>query len=96
MFEKIDRLMLAGLGALSMSKEKAEKIFDEYVEKGKAAHADKSGFVKEVMSSAEKTRGELEKMISKQVHQAVDKLNLATKEDIKKLEAKLDKLSKKE
>jgi polyhydroxyalkanoate synthesis regulator phasin len=96
MFEKMDKLMLAGLGALSMSKEKAEKIFDEYVEKGKAEHADKSGFVKEMMNSAEKTRGEFEKMISKQIHETVDKLNLATKEDVKKVEKKVDKLSKKE
>lgn len=96
MFEKMDKLMLAGLGALSMSKEKAEKIFDEYVDKGKAAHADKTGFVKEMMSSAEKTRGELEKMMSKQVNEAVNKLDLATKEDIKRLERKLNKLSKKE
>ena len=36
MFETLDKIMLAGLGAMSMTKEKAESIFDEYVEKGKA------------------------------------------------------------
>jgi polyhydroxyalkanoate synthesis regulator phasin len=96
MFEKVDRLMLAGLGALSMSKEKAEEIFDEYVQKGKTEQANKKGFIKEMMNSADKTREELEKMISKQVHQAVDKLDVATKKDIKRLETKLDELLKKE
>jgi len=28
MFETLDKLLLAGLGAMSMTKEKAEQIFD--------------------------------------------------------------------
>ena len=34
MFETLDKMMLAGLGALSMTRERAEKLFDEYVKKG--------------------------------------------------------------
>ena len=39
MFETIDKLFLAGLGTLSMTRERAEKIFDEYVNRGKAENA---------------------------------------------------------
>jgi hypothetical protein len=46
------------------------------------------------MDSAEKTRSELEKMISEQVQQAVTSLHLATKEDIERLDQKLDQLLK--
>ncbi|MHC4143474.1 MAG: hypothetical protein ACYSUD_01715 [Planctomycetota bacterium] len=35
MFETLDKMMLAGLGAISMTRERADKIFDEYVNKGK-------------------------------------------------------------
>ena len=92
MFENLDRLMLAGLGVISMTRERAEKIFDEYVSRGKAETQGKEGFVKEVMDSADKTRKDIEKLVSEQVAKTVDKLNLATKGDIKRLEEKVDKL----
>ena len=92
MFEALDKIMLAGLGAMSMTKEKAESIFDEYVEKGKAQKEHRDGFVKDVMDQAEKAKGDLEKVISEQVEKAMSKQPMATKEDIKRIEARLDEL----
>ena len=92
MFETLDKVMLAGLGAMSMTKEKAEQIFDEYVEKGKAHKEHRAGFVKDVMDQAEKAKDDLEKVISEQVEKAMTKQPMATKDDIKRIEAKLDQL----
>jgi polyhydroxyalkanoate synthesis regulator phasin len=92
MFEAIDKAMMAGLGALTMSREKAEKLFDEYVSKGEAAREGRTGFVKEVMDSAEKTRQELEKLVSDQIQKTVTGLHLASQEDVARLEEKLDRL----
>lgn len=92
MFENLDRLMLAGLGAVSMTREKAEKIFDEYVNRGQAEKQAREGFVKEVMDTADKTRKDIENLVSEQVEKTVDKLNLATKKDLQRLEEKIDKL----
>lgn len=94
MFETLDKMMLAGLGAVSMTRERAEKIFDEYVSRGKADKEARSGFVKEIVDSAEKTRKEFEKIISEQVQKTVDQLSLATHKDIQRLEEKIDKLLK--
>ena len=96
MFETLDKFLLAGLGALSMTRERAEKIFDDYVSRGKAEKEARTGFVKDVMDTAEKTRSELEKIVSEQVQAAVSKLSLATREDLARVEKKLDKLLKKE
>ncbi|RKY09788.1 MAG: hypothetical protein DRP56_02165 [Planctomycetota bacterium] len=92
MFETLDKVMLAGLGAMSMTKEKAEQIFDEYVEKGKAQKEHRAGFVQDLMDHAEKAKTDLEKVVSEQVEKALGKQPLATKDDIKRLEAKLDQL----
>ncbi len=92
MFETLDKLMLAGLGAMSMTKEKAEEIFDEYVEKGKAEKEHRAGFVKDLMDRAEKSKKDLEKLISEQIDKALGKQPMATKEDVKRIEEKLDKL----
>lgn len=92
MFETLDKMMMAGLGALSMSKEKAEKIFDEYASKGQAAKESRTGFVKDVMDTADKTRSELEKLVSDQIQKTVSGLHLVTREDLARLEEKIDRL----
>jgi polyhydroxyalkanoate synthesis regulator phasin len=92
MFETLDKVMLAGLGAMSMTKEKAEEIFDDYVEKGKAQREHRAGFVKDLMDQAEKAKTDLEKVVSEQIEKAINKQPLATKDDIKRIEAKLDEL----
>lgn len=92
MFETLDKLILAGLGAMSMTKEKAEEIFDEYVEKGKARREERSGFIKDLMERAEKSKKDMEKLISEQIDKALAKQPLATKDDIKRIEKKLDQL----
>jgi polyhydroxyalkanoate synthesis regulator phasin len=92
MFETLDKLMLAGLGAMSMTREKAEAIFDEYVEKGRAEKEHRAGFVQDLMDQAEKTKQDLEKMIADQFEKAMTKQPLATKEDLKRVEDKLDQL----
>lgn len=96
MFETLDKLMLAGLGALSMTRERAEKIFDEYVSRGQAERQTRTGFVKEVMDGAERTRTELQKLVADQVRQTVKSLQVTTHEDIQRLEQKLDALLAKE
>lgn len=90
MFETLDKLMMAGMGAMSMTKEKAEQIFDEAVKRGAADKDHKSGFVKEMLDSADKVRADLEKVISDQIHKTVSQMPLATKDDIKRLEQKID------
>ncbi len=92
MFETLDKMMLAGLGAVSMTRERAEQMFDEYVSKGRAERENRSGFVKEVMDSAERTRSELERIVSQQVKETVDSLQLASQEDVQRIEQKLDQL----
>jgi len=89
MFEKLDKILLASLGAMSMTRERAEKIFDEYVSRGEAERGNKNGFVKELMDHADKARRDMEKMIGDQVHAAISKLDLATKEDIDRIEKKI-------
>ena len=94
MFETADRLMLAGLGALSMTRERAEKLFEDMVGRGQAAKEARTGFVRDVMDAAEKTRKDFERTINEQVEAAVKRLDLPTREDIHRLEAKLDKVLK--
>jgi len=92
MFETLDKLMMAGVGALTMTRERAEALFDEAVSKGQATREGRSGFVKEVMSNAERTRAEFQRLVADQIRQTITNLNLATKDDLLRIELKLDQL----
>jgi len=92
MFATANKLLLAGLGALSMTRQRAEEIFDEYVRRGEAEQAERTGFVKDMMDAADKARADMEELVGKQVRQAVNSLELVTREDLARIESKLDEL----
>ena len=92
MFETFDKMMLATIGALSMTRDRAEKLFDDYVSRGQAEAGRKEGFVNDLLKSAEKSRTELEQMIARQVSQTAQRMDLPTREDIRRLEAKIDRI----
>ena len=52
MLESVEKLMAAGLGMLSMTREKAEEIFDDLVRRGEAAKTGRDGFVRSVVDAA--------------------------------------------
>jgi polyhydroxyalkanoate synthesis regulator phasin len=92
MFETLDKMMLATIGAMSMTRDRAERLFDDYVARGQAESGRKEGFVNDLMKSAERTRSELEQMIGRQVRETAERMEIPTKEDIRRLEAKLDRI----
>jgi poly(hydroxyalkanoate) granule-associated protein len=92
MFESLDKLILAGMGALSMTAERANHIFDEMVTRGQAQRSSQAKFVQDIMDSAQQTRRRLEEIIDKQIEQTVSRMNLATRKDIDRLEEKIDAL----
>ncbi len=94
MFETLDKLMWAGMGIVSMTRERAEKLFDEAVRRGQVEKGARAGFVRDMMAAADTTRSDLGKLVHEQVERAVKKLNLASREDIRRIEAKLDELLK--
>lgn len=92
MLETFDKMLLAGLGALNMTREKAEKLFDDAVRRGQEKQENQPKFVKDVMDSAHKARADLEDIIAKQLQKVVSQMNLATKDDIARVESKVNQL----
>jgi len=94
MFQNIEKMMMAGVGALSMTREKAEKMFEEYVNRGEAAKENKEGFVSDMLDYAEKNRKEFESLIGRQLKQTLSNMDLPTKEDLARVEKKIDQLAR--
>ncbi len=85
----IKRALLAGLGA----QEKAKEFVDELVKAGELSKGDGASLVKEWVSKAEESRKDLDAKIKDAMAAAMEKLNIPTRDDIEKMEKKLQNIS---
>ena len=61
------RALFVGLGLLSLTREKAEKVIKEMVEKGDITTEEGSGFVDELIKRGEEANQEIKKFIKDEV-----------------------------
>ncbi|TDF94432.1 phasin family protein [Paenibacillus piri] len=92
MKDMIKKGLALGLGLAVASKEQAEKMVDELVKKGELSREESRQFVDELLQKGEKAQIELERMISQKTKELLDGLNLATKEDIQRLEQRIEQI----
>ena len=95
MNEYAKKIGLLGLGLAILTKEKAEEFAEELVKTGELNEEESTKFLKDLLKKSEKERSELEKKIREEVKAASSRMNLATKDDISKLEKRLKALEKK-
>ena len=94
MSDLIKKTILTGLGVLSLSREKAEKISKDLINRGELAKTEEAKFVKDLMERAEKSRVEVEKKIEKVVEKTLAKLDIPTRKELNALKEKVNKLTK--
>ncbi len=92
MFDAMNKAMLSGLGLVSVTRERAEQIFDELVQRGQMEKSQRGRFVEDLTGTAERARKDLRDLLSKQVQESMEQLNVPTRDDLLRLEAKLDAL----
>jgi polyhydroxyalkanoate synthesis regulator phasin len=85
----IKRAMLVGLGA----QEKARELVDELVKAGELSKSEASALVKEWTSKAEESTKDLDLKVKDTVAGAFEKLNIATRDDLEKLDKKIQGIS---
>jgi len=91
MSDIIKKTILAGLGILSLSREKAEEITKDLIKRGELAKTEEAKFIKDLM---EKSRLEVEKKIEKIVEKTLTKLDIPTRKELNVLKEKVNKLTK--
>jgi len=91
LFEILEKIILAGVGLATMSKEKAEKLVDAMIQKGKIMAKDKKAAVSRILKSTKQLDKDLEKKM-KEISQGVVE---GSQKQIDSLNARLASLSKK-
>ncbi|MGR5875268.1 phasin family protein [Bacillus pacificus] len=81
--------MALGLGMIATTQEQAKKIADELVKRGELSQEESKEFVKEMYEKGKETKLELEQLINTKTKEVLGELNLATKEDIQRLEQRI-------
>ena len=87
--EIIKKAMLVGLGA----QEKAKEFVEELVKAGELSKSEASTLVKEWTSKAEESTKEFDKRVKETVANVLEKLNIPAREDMEKLEKKVQALN---
>lgn len=92
MKEMLKNVLLVGIGAAFLTKEKIEELQKELIEKGKMTQDEGKQFIDELMKKAEMTKDQLELWVNRRVEDRLKQLNLVTKDEIKELERKIEEL----
>jgi polyhydroxyalkanoate synthesis regulator phasin len=91
----LKNLLLAGIGSIAYTYEKAEDIVNELVKKGEIAVNDGKELSEELKRKVDKYKSEDIPLIIERLKTALSGLNLATKKDIDELKKRIDELEKK-
>ncbi len=95
MLELSRKLLLAGIGAAVLTKEKIEGIVRELIKQGEISKEEGIKLVKEVLQKGEEMQKTLEAKIEVGINKAMERLNIPTRKEIQELREKLEKLIKK-
>ncbi len=89
------KVFYLGLGVLTFTKGKAKKAVDDLVKKGELEQEEAKKMVDDLVDEGKKEKEKLQETINSEVTKVFEKTGFATKDDIKKLADKIDRLEKK-
>lgn len=83
-----------GLGALTLTKEKAEKFYNEMLERGEISKEEARQFVDEAVKRGEEEKEEIRTLVGEELKKFKSDVSFATKAELKALEARISELEK--
>jgi len=94
MLELIRKTLLAGVGLVAISREKAQRIIEPLVKKGQLSEKEGKKILNELVRKTEQVRKSLEKTTDGIVRKTLSKMDIPTKQDYVKLSRRIEKLEK--
>ncbi|TET93807.1 polyhydroxyalkanoate synthesis regulator [Candidatus Aerophobetes bacterium] len=91
----LGKFLLSGLGVLVLTEEKIVKFIEELTKEGEITQKGKKELLTEIIEKGEEKKKEIEGKIRKKVENMLSQMNVATKNDIQKLEKRIATLEKK-
>lgn len=95
MVSLLGKFLLSGLGILVLTEEKIVKFIEELTKEGEITQKGKKELLTEIIEKGEEKKKEIEGKIREKVENMLSQMNVATKNDIQKLEKRIATLEKK-
>jgi polyhydroxyalkanoate synthesis regulator phasin len=95
MIELIKKAIYTGVGFAVLTKEKAEELVKELAHQAQFSEQEGKELLESVLKQSEQARNDFQAKLEEGVLAVVKKLNLATKDEVNSLKAKVDELSAK-
>ncbi len=94
MLDIIRKAALAGIGALTLTEERARKLIDELVEQGRLSREEGESLVRDLLAKTEASREEWETRIRDMVQEVFRKMDLVPRKDFERLEEQFKALER--
>ncbi len=86
----VKKVLLAGLGTIILTKEKATEIANDLIKQGDLSEKEGKKFVDELLLKSKEGQAEIAKILEKVLKNS----KVATNEDVERIEKKLDQIIK--
>ena len=95
MVEALRKLLLAGLGTLDLTEEKARAVFNDLVARGEMSDKEARELIANWTKRASEQRGRLREDVDQAVNRTLEAMGLARRTDLDALNARLAELERK-
>jgi len=92
MKELLRKAFTLGWGAMVLTRETAEKLVDELVKKGEVGQEEARDLVNDLLKRGKKEREEVKEFVRQEMERVLGEFNLPTRNDLSRLEEKIDRL----
>ena len=94
MLEKIGKGLLAGLGAVLLTKEKVEEVVGKLAKETKLSHEDARRLTDELVETGERQWKEMDKAVTEFIRKSLDKMDVGSRKEMEDLKERLNNLEK--
>ncbi|MDA8097234.1 MAG: hypothetical protein C4575_13195 [Desulforudis sp.] len=90
--DTLRKMMLVSIGAVSLTKEKAEQLVKELSEKGQVSQGEARSFVREIMEKGDRERQAIQNAVTGEVRKIREEIGFASKKDLAQITERLRRI----
>ncbi len=95
MFETLEKIVLTGLGAMSLSQKKAEELLAELKEKYRMSEEEGKKFLEKAQTMAREGKERLAEAAEVEVKKVLDRIGFVSRDEFDRLQEKVEELEEK-
>ncbi|GAB7027606.1 phasin family protein [Geotalea toluenoxydans] len=92
MFELLEKALLTGLGAVSMTQKKAEELLTEMKEKYKLSEDEGKALLDKIQTMAKDSRERINEIAENEVKKTIERMGLVPREEFDRLQKRVQAL----